>query len=324
MVFSKIIEHLNGKLNDHGTCILLDSTTAVKLDKNQFYSIADKKSKKVGFIDGGNAEIIGGANFSLQLIRIYYVIFENNQRVKQNKTEFYLLVTAKNKDGKIIYDTEAFNTHLRIDKEFDAFEGKLSENGHKAEPGKIAESARKISELKIATEMLNELESGDIIIRDGDLIEGTEQEKRQIEDLKNKSIQKEVIVSGLSKTTSLLTDSGNSAAAVLNKIGPSCAWYYPATNNTGFVKLNKNSNYVFRLDFFIPDKLADILGGLKANSRDACFIGYPYGLIDADRFARVTTKEKEKLKLMLMSKGGENFRAHLASTDAHEILNKIV
>ncbi|MBW3002540.1 hypothetical protein KY338_05270, partial [Candidatus Woesearchaeota archaeon] len=184
MVFSKIIEHLNGKLNDHGTCILLDSTTAVKLDKNQFYSIADKKSKKVGFIDGGNAEIIGGANFSLQLIRIYYVIFENNQRVKQNKTEFYLLVTAKNKDGKIIYDTEAFNTHLRIDKEFDAFEGKLSENGHKAEPGKIAESARKISELKIATEMLNELESGDIIIRDGDLIEGTEQEKRQIEDLK--------------------------------------------------------------------------------------------------------------------------------------------
>lgn len=324
MIFDSIIDHLTGKLNDHGTCILLDSATAVKLDKSQFYSIADKQSKKVAYVDGGNAEIIGGANFSLQLLRIYSVIFENNKRIKQNKTEFYFLVTAKNKDGKIIYDTEAFNTHLRIDKEFDAFEGKLSENGHKAEPGKIAESARKISELKIAAEMIDELEKGDIIIRDGDLIEGTEQEKRQIETLREKAMQKCVAVSGLSKTTSLLTDSGNSAAAVLNKIGPECAWYYPATNNTGFVKLNKNSNYVFRLDFFIPDKLADILGALKAGSKDACFIGYPYGLIEADRFARVSTKEKERLKLVLMSKGGESFRAHLASIDAHEILNKII
>ena len=183
---------------------------------------------------------------------------------------------------------------------------------------------RKITELKIAAEIISDLNSGDLIVRDGDLIEGTETEQSQIEKLKEKANEKGVIIAGLSKTTSLLTDSGNSAAAVLNKIGPECAWYYPATNNTGFVKLNKNSNYVFRLDFFVPDKLADILGALKQNSKDACFLGYPYGLVDADRFARVSTKEKEKLKLMLMSKGGENFRAHLASIDAHEILNKIV
>lgn len=323
-MFKTIIEKLSTKLNDHGKSIILNNSTAIRIDKSQFYSIADKSVKKTAFVDGGNAEIIGGGNFSLQLLRIYSGIFENNKRVKQNKTEFYLLVTAKHQKGRIWYDTEAFNTHLRIDKEFRAFEEGLSEQGHKAEPNKIAESARKIAELKIAAELVSELEAGDIIIRDGDLLEGTAQEKEQIEKLKEKSSKKGVIVAGLSKTTSLLTDSGNSASAVLNKIGPNCAWYYPATNNVGFVKLNKNSNYVFRLDFFIPDKLADILGGLKANSRDACFIGYPYGLIDADRFARVSTKEKEKLKLMLMSKGGENFRAHLASIDAHEILNKIV
>lgn len=324
MVFKNIIAHLNTKLNDHGRHILLDSKTAVKIDKNHFYSIADKQHKKTAFIDGGNAEIIGGANFTLQLIRTYACIFENNKRTKQKKQEFYLLVTAKNKQDKIIYETEAFNTYLRIDKEFQAFDTELSENGHKAEPCKIAESARKITELKIAAELVSELEEGDILIRDGDLTEGTEQEKKQTEQLKQKSQEKGVITAGLSKTTSILTDSGNSASAVLNKIGPDCAWYYPATNKVGFVKLNKNSNYVFRLDFFVPDKLADILGALKANSKDACFIGYPYGLIDADRFARVSTKEKEKLKIMLMSKGGENFRAHLASIDAHEILNKVV
>ncbi|MBW2986336.1 DNA double-strand break repair nuclease NurA [Candidatus Woesearchaeota archaeon] len=324
MIFKKIIEKLNSKLNDYGTCIILDSSNLVKLDKKSFYSIADKKTKKIGFVDGGNAEIIGGANFSLQLIRIYAVVFEEDKRVKQNKQEFYLLITAKSSKDKIVYETEAFNTYLRLDKEFDAFDKELSEPGHKAEPGRIAESARKISEYKIAQELLNDLDSGDLLIRDGDLIEGTTTERKQIEELKEKSIAKGVVVAGLSKTTSLLTDSGNSAAAVLNKIGPECAWYYPATNNTGFVKLNKNSNYVFRLDFFIPDKLADVLGGLKANSRDACFLGYPYGLIDADRFARVSTKEKERLKLVLMSKGGEHFRAHLASIDAHEILNKVV
>jgi len=324
MMFKTIIEKLNIKLNDHGNSIILNNSTAVKLDKKSFYSIVDKSVNKVAFVDGGNAEIIGGGNFSLQLLRIYYAVFENNKRIKQNKTEFYLLVTAKNKNGRIFYDTEAFNTHLRIDKEFNAFGEGISEQGHKAEPNKIAESARKIAELKIAAELVSELDSGDMIIRDGDLLEGTEQEKRQIENLKEKSGEKQVVVAGLSKTTSLLTDSGNSVSAVLNKIGPACAWYYPATNNVGFVKLNKNANYVFRLDFFVPDKLADVLGALKANSRDACFIGYPYGLIDADRFARVSTKEKEKLKLMLMSKGGENFRAHLASIDAHEILNKIV
>ena len=324
MVFKKIIEHLNGKLNDHGDCILLDNSNSAKIDKSLFYSIADKKGGKIAFVDGGNAEILGGANFSLQLVRIYYVIFENNKRIKQNKTEFYLLVTAKAKEDKIVYETEAFNTYLRIDKEFDAFDKELSEPGHKAEPAKIAESARKISELKIAADIVNELSAGDLIIRDGDLTEGTEAEKKQIEALKQKSAEKNVIVAGVSKTTSILTDSGNSASAVLNKIGPDCAWYYPVTNNIGFVRLHKNSNYVFRLDFFIADKLAELLGALKDNSKDACFLGYPYGLIDADRFARVTTKEKEKLKLMLMSKGGDNFRAHLASINAHEILNKVV
>ncbi|MBW2973516.1 DNA double-strand break repair nuclease NurA [Candidatus Woesearchaeota archaeon] len=324
MVFKKIIDHLNGKLNDHGDCILLDNSNSAKIDKSLFYSIADKKGGKIAFVDGGNAEILGGANFSLQLIRIYYVIFENNKRIKQNKTEFYLLATAKAKEDKIVYETEAFNTYLRIDKEFDAFDKELSEPGHKAEPAKIAESARKISELKIAADIVNELNSGDFIIRDGDLTEGTEAEKKQIEALKQKSAEKNVIVAGLSKTTSILTDSGNSASAVLNKIGPSCEWYYPITNNIGFVKLHNNSNYVFRLDFFISDQLADLLGALKNNSKDACFLGYPYGLIDADRFARITTKEKEKLKLMLMSKGGDNFRAHLASINAHEILNKVV
>jgi len=74
-MFKKIIEKLNTTLNDHGTCIMLDSSNLVKLDKSSFYSIADKKVNRIGFVDGGNAEIIGGANFSLQLIRIYTLDF---------------------------------------------------------------------------------------------------------------------------------------------------------------------------------------------------------------------------------------------------------
>ena len=57
-MFKTILEKLNIKLNDHGNSIILNNSTAVKLDKKSFYSIVDKNANKVAFVDGGNAEII--------------------------------------------------------------------------------------------------------------------------------------------------------------------------------------------------------------------------------------------------------------------------
>ncbi|MBN1644864.1 hypothetical protein JW851_02385 [Candidatus Woesearchaeota archaeon] len=325
VVFNKIIQKLGEKLENKGNKIILSSKEIIPIDKKRFLSISDKKvSGKVCYIDGGNAEIIGAANFSLQLIRTYYTVYSGNARVANKKHDFYVLVSAKGDGNKIKYEAETYNTHFRLEKEFDALDKSLISGGHKIEPSKIAEVIRKFAEIKMACEAIDALEKGDVIVRDGDLEPSITNEEKYYEQLFEKAKQKEIIITGLSKTSAVLTNTGNSAASALSVISPDCEWYYLATPFIGFAKLNKNSKHVFRLDTSNKDRTGDVLGLLKTNSTDPCFLGYPYGLIEADKHARVTKKEQQQIQLMFLAKGGNKFREHISSKDAHEILNKII
>ncbi len=56
------------------------------------------------------------------------------------------------------------------------------------------------------------------------------------------------------------------------------------------------------------------------------FIGYPYGLIDVDREARISNKEIEFLKTQFMIKLGkdwEKVKQAMTTNNAHEILDSI-
>jgi len=176
----------------------------------------------------------------------------------------------------------------------------------------------------MANEAVDALEKGDVIVRDGDLQSSITGEQKYYEQLFDKAKEKQVIVTGLSKTSSILTNTGNSVASALRAISPDCEWYYLATPFIGFAKLNKNSKHVFRLDLSNKDHIGNVLSLLKANSVDPCFLGYPYGLIEADKHARVSQKEQQQIQLMFLAKGGNKFREHISSKDAHEILNKII
>jgi len=324
MIFDSIIEHLNKITGDHGKCILFGNSLTAKLDKKGFYGISDKPAEsKIAFIDGGNADLMDAANFSLQLVRVYYTIYQNNKRIKSQKQEFYVLVAAKSKDGKIVYKIETFNTTMKLEHEFDSLDNTLIDGGHRAEPSKIAEAIRKFAELKIAAGVIDELGEGDILVRDGDLDCCITHEKEYLDALKEKADKKGVMVCGMSKTTRIITDTGSSVIAALNALAPEGEWVYPALPNISFAKLHKNASHIFRLDVFDYKHLEKILPLLKANSIDPCFLGYPYGMIEADRFARITHKEREQLRLVFMSKGGNRFRSFVASMDAHDDLNKI-
>jgi hypothetical protein len=70
----------------------------------------------------------------------------------------------------------------------------------------------------------------------------------------------------------------------------------------------------------------EVFAQLAKNSQDMCFPGYPYGLIDADRFARVREGEVQNFQVLLLSeisKRGKwkKFAQHIRASDAHEILN---
>ncbi|MEM2110104.1 MAG: hypothetical protein QW327_06455, partial [Candidatus Odinarchaeota archaeon] len=101
------------------------------------------------------------------------------------------------------------------------------------------------------------------------------------------------------------------------------------------VKLNPISEYVFRYEILwdqyakMSDKvLNEILWRLCENSSDLVFPGYPYGLIAADRFARVRYNEIEAYKTILLSELSKNdiferILSRVKSANAHEVLDKL-
>lgn len=65
-----------------------------------------------------------------------------------------------------------------------------------------------------------------------------------------------------------------------------------------------------------------------ANSNDIGFIGYPYGLIDVDKFSHVSKKEEPYHNTLFISEisNRENFQEfidELRGIDAHDIINKL-
>lgn len=275
----------------------------VKLDKDNFHNITGPESEaKVVFIDGGNNEIASSADFSLHFVRVYASIYRKNKRISAKKFEFFCLAV-----GKVVktYPVNGFN------------------------PGSIemkdaaysADDVMKQAEIEVGRKICSKLHKGDIIVRDGDL--------QDCERLINAADQKGVVLCGLAKTTRLVTDTGYSLVAALNRISPSGEWiYYPLaeSQNTSVVKLNRHSRHSFKLETNKMEELARITGMLKENSRDAVFLGYPYGLIEADRFARVSDAETKILRIKFENSAGRNWKEienSIHSIDAHHILDNI-
>ena len=65
---------------------------------------------------------------------------------------------------------------------------------------------------------------------------------------------------------------------------------------------------------------------LSLNAKDPVFIGYPYGLVEADKLARISNQEADLLKTQLMVSFGKDWKKvknSLNSMNAHQILDNI-
>lgn len=299
----------------------------VKIDKNNFNQITEieNKNKKIIFVDGGNAEIIKASNFSLQFIRVYYNVFEDNKKIKSKRYELFVLVKAVNKDDKIKYETEFFGNDLKLDLVFDSFDKSLREGENRVKISKIGEIVRRFLELEVCSTALNEC---DVLVMDRDLEVNVTNEDKFFEKL----YEKGKIICGLSKTTSLITEKGNSVNALLNSLKEGKWYYWPLVESKEtdiyFVKLNEKGKYCFRLDISkkVEYDINEVLSLLVEQSKDPIFLGYPYGLIDADKFARISNNEKMYLRTMFMTKFGkkwEKIRKYETSVDAHDVLDKV-
>jgi hypothetical protein len=325
----KIVERLVEKMKySDKDSILLDSPDArhFDIDKGKFTELPQTVTgRKIAFVDGGNLEVFASPSLSLFFNRVYYTIYRHNKREKSKLIEFFTLISSEDSEGRIFFRTEYFFTKDSIalkEYSFDSFDKTMAVGNKRAAISQVGNIIRRFSELSIVNDI-----DADYVMLDGTLEAQYTYEKGLID-----SIRRPVF--GLAKTSTLLTGKGNSAAAYLASIADKNPWYYPLGRSDAaghdafvyFIKLNRHSDYVFRFEAKDNKDVDAVISLLAQNSKDPVFFGYPYGLVEADRFARVSNIEKASLGLqldVLLGKDIKKIKSLANSINAHSVLDRM-
>ena len=194
----------------------------------------------------------------------------------------------------------------------------------------------------------NELDKGDILVRDGSLQTAITGESNYSKKAYQAAENKGVIFCGIAKRSKLYTSKGRSLVYAIkllgNKVCPNKSWYYHPVVEINhpdhsaemyFVKFYPSSKYVFRFEIekniaksLGREKIEKLFGIIASNSIDLRFPGYPYGLVDADYIARLRKDEMETQKALFMSLCDDKdvlkfIEDNISVEDAHDILDKL-
>lgn len=335
----------------------------VPLDSTNFHPIKPAECRRrIAFVDGGNQPLMQAPNFSIQFNRIYFSIFQANKRLTYDqalpqKIEFVSATFATFRDDEIYFQTSLFpvvesNGTLLPDASdltFNSFDRRLMQGAFRAEIGRVATIARRFAEWRFATAVVEKiLTDSDIIVMDGTLRTAFKGESRYAGEAYSEAKKKNVLYTGLSKTSRLFTTTGLSLLGALRKLaedsGVKPPWYYyPVAKSKSLehdaaifiVRLRAESPRAFRYEVqaqqteqLSEEDLNQVFYELSNNSCDLAFPGYPYGLVDADANAKVVDSDVELHRVELLSKLSTNgswskFSRHIQSSDAHDILDSV-
>lgn len=309
-MLNKILNHLHDLLQEFPKKdSIIFNNDFHEIDPNKFSSLNSASGKRIAFVDGGQAAIIEAGNLSLSFIRVFAQVFAGLKKKESYKQEFYLLTAARWIDNELFYESKIFSAGEPLinpdDLLISSNDNSLKEGKERGAIGKTANIARRLAELSLASKI-----SADYVVIDGTLQSTFPGEEKYLSLLKENTCS-------LAKSSLLFTKSGNSPVVLLNKIGPSGCWYYQLDSRTGFVKLHPRSKHVFR---FEGDKEA--LPFFLEHCDDSLLLGYPYGLIFADKMARVSNQEKKALQMkILFSKESKDILEYLSTNDVHSYLD---
>lgn len=333
-----------------------DRYTSFDFDPKNFKQIAcASPDSKIAFVDGGNLPLIKTPSFAVQFERVYFNCFDGDKRANlglPHRIEFFAVVTSFSEGDGIKYKTEFVpldeksKKYLPDEKDlvFDSYDETLRTGAEQIEIPRVGEVARSFAEWKFAGFVIDELGKGDIFVKDGTLHAPYTNEAKYAEEAYGKAKASGVLFCGVSKTSQLYTTTGLPLVAAVSRLAREnkvkAPWYYeqvvditdPAHKaDLNIAKLNANSDYVFRVEILKDQKndKGKVMAALAGNSRDVSFPGYPYGLVDADKNARVSYDELDAMRLLLFSeiskgKTWGSFKDFLAGSEAHDFLNKIV
>tara|TARA_Y100000310_G_scaffold268359_1_gene280930 strand:- start:764 stop:1735 length:972 start_codon:yes stop_codon:yes gene_type:complete len=317
-ILDEVVQKLKQSLQNKGTHVQIKDPEfqPIPITKNNFTELQEKETT-IAFVDGGNAELLAASNFSLQLVKVAAITYNGKQRQKSIKTECTVFI--KEVDNQYVATFHGIN-HPALT--FDPYDNNLTQLNTKLDPSSIINPIRKILEAELAQKT-----EADIIILDGELNPKSQQELQALENLYTKST-----VAAIAKTNDLVTETGNAFVPVLRTQAPNEAWlYHPLgtwSRDLAILQLHKKARYAFKAERYPLSVLTwnEIAAALKSNASDPVFLGYPYGLIEADRIARITNQELEYQKTKIMIKLGSDAKlleTYQTTKNTHEILDTL-
>ncbi len=291
---------------------LLFNNKVIPANPDNFSEISPgMEEKNIAYIDGGQAEIFSGGNMSLSFIRIFAQVMLGLKKQGSTCHEFYLLTTARYRQGDIWYESKIFpvkGVPLIGDISLASQDASIRQGNERGPISTLSAIARRYAELTMASQM-----KAEHVLLDGTLTATFSGEEKYLQPLGNH-------VSALAKTCSLFTTCGNNPAVLLQKLtSRQGCWSYFVDENTSFVKLYPQAKHIFRFD-----GNTDMLPSLLATSCDPLLPGYPYGLVLADQFARISHRERNGLKTSFFClMRDKELLPYLNTTNAHEILDRL-
>ena len=355
-----MIEELGAKLSqkEHSDVILNNGKgKQFLIAPSEFSEIKPVENpKKIAFVDGGDGPLEESPNFLITINRIYFSLFQGKKRVKPKanpRVQFFSYVTSNitTEGGKksVSYDTRLF-AHTEEDRKYLPAESDLTSNTESTtvlQGARLNSLGRRFAEWQLAIHVVeNELDKGDMIVMDGSLQTNFKNEIRYANRLYDLALRKGVIVCGLAKTSRLITESGDPLLARVAEIAEDVSfprWYVKVAeevsgDDRGFMmaaKFHPQSRFVFRFEILreqfsemTPDELNLVLGSLAENCTDIAMVGYPYGAIDADRFAQVRRDELNMYQGFIIAEKmrhpeWKRLQKYSASLSAHDTLNGV-
>ena len=322
------------------------------------------KPRRIAFVDGGNATLAEAPSFLIGMNRVYYSVFRGDQRqrpTRQPRIEFFSCVTAGGEppaprpaaSEKGAYSTRLFARNAddrgRLPADADLNISQEDVRGRGSSRDLLLAMPRRMAEWAVASSVIDgELRAGDVLVMDGTLQPRSKRETRFVVPICRKAAEKGVVLCGLAKTSTLVTTDNLPLIGRASELAEAAGlggrrWFVGvcdrATDDdmgyTYIVRFHEKSRYVFRFGMLGVQRAAmsgaeveSVLASIAANSRDISIPGYPYGAIDADRFAKVRNREAVMHRNMLDAElagrpGGDSIAAQIRSMSMHQALNRV-
>lgn len=295
----------------------------VPFSVENFHPISSRRAR-LCFVDGGNNSIFVAPGQAIHMVRLYYSVFQGDEKIKFGRFTYILDTRYDPGSGEYVVRVHDVDNAGILPEEMTVEESALREEKIRA----IGTHVRRLGEWLLMEKIAGEC---NYIVRDGSLQTGEAEEYMYQERVFNRA--KGII--GISKTCSLMTTRGFSIVAAVQYLaernGIKAPWYYnPIARNIStirgdmfVIKLHPMSEYAFRAEIYPETRAEEILAALVPQSNDATFIGYPYGLLDADINARISDEEVKLYRSMISDFLDDFSRMEMRALDAHDRISEV-